>query len=215
LMYTPEEAQTEASRCVDCDTICSLCVGVCPNLALMTYQTEAFAADLPRYSVESGALVESGRTAFRVDQSYQIAVLTDFCNECGNCVTACPTSGKPYLDKPRLYLNQEEFDGETSNAFMVRRDGDTVIVSGRFDGETHRLSINGSVEYTSPAASASFDESFAVVSASPGDGSDEGDTVSLEPAATMYFIWKGLEASMPEIPLATDTGTRLPAPSFT
>ena len=214
LMYTPQEAQTEASRCVDCDTICSLCVGVCPNLALMTYQTEAFVADLPVFSVEGDGLIESGRTAFRVDQSYQIAVLTDFCNECGNCVTACPTSGKPYLDKPRLYLNQEEFDGEESNAFLVRRDGDTVVVSGRFDGETHRLTINGSVGYTSPALSVSFDESFGFVSGTPGEGASEGDEVSLEAAATMYFIWKGLDASMPEIPTATDTGTRLPAPTF-
>jgi NADPH-dependent glutamate synthase beta subunit-like oxidoreductase len=215
LMYTPEEAQTEASRCVDCDTICSLCVGVCPNLALMTYQSEAFAADLPRFSVEGGALDESGRSSFRVDQSYQIAVLTDFCNECGNCVTVCPTAGKPYEDKPRLYLNQEEFDAEESNAFMMRRDGDTVVVSGRFDGETHRLSINGSVDYMSPTVSASFDESFGFVSASVGDGVSDGDEVSLEPAATMYFIWKGIDASMPEIPLATDAGTRIPAPSFT
>ncbi|VAW01898.1 Glutamate synthase [NADPH] small chain, partial [hydrothermal vent metagenome] len=215
LMYTPQEAQTEASRCVDCDTICSLCVGVCPNLALMTYQTEAFAADLPVFSIADGSLVESGRTTFRVDQAYQIAVLTDFCNECGNCVTACPTSGKPYLDKPRLYLNQEEFDGEESNAFMVRRDGDTVVVSGRFGGETHQLSINGSVEYTSPGVSASFDESFGFVSGVPGEGASDGGEVSLEAAATMYFIWRGLDASMPEIPFATETGTRLPTPSFT
>ncbi len=214
LMYTPEEAQTEANRCVDCDTICSLCVGVCPNMALMTYQTEPFAADLPILSVAGGSLVEAGRAAFRVDQAYQIAVLTDFCNECGNCVTACPTSGKPYQDKPRLYLDQAEFDAETSNAFMVRRDGDTVVVSGRFDGETHRLSINGSMEYTAPGVSASFDESFAFVSGAPGEGASEGESVSLEAAATMYALWRGLDASMPEIPTATDTGTRLPAPTF-
>ena len=33
-------------------------------------------------------------------------MLTDFCNECGNCVTFCPTSGEPYRDKPRLYLDR-------------------------------------------------------------------------------------------------------------
>ena len=39
LGYTAEEARREASRCLDCDQICSLCVGVCPNVALMTYET--------------------------------------------------------------------------------------------------------------------------------------------------------------------------------
>ncbi len=212
LMYTPEEAQREASRCVDCDTICSLCVGVCPNLALMTYQTEPFSSDLPVYAVEGGALVESGRKAFVVEQAYQIAVLTDFCNECGNCVTACPTSGKPYKDKPRLYLNQAEFDAEDTNAFMVRSDGDATVVSARFDGTTHMLSINGMVEYVGPMVTARFDESFAVVSASPGDFAQDGDAVSLEPAATMYALWRGLHASMPEVPVATTSGTRVVPP---
>jgi putative selenate reductase len=101
LTYTIQEAQQEANRCVDCDTICSLCVGVCPNMALMTYQTERFSAELPSFLFENGTLVETGPMAFDVDQPYQIAVLTDFCNECGNCITACPTSGKPYEDKPR------------------------------------------------------------------------------------------------------------------
>ena len=214
LMYTTEEAQTEASRCVDCDTICSLCVGVCPNIALMTYQTDAFAAELPDYTVQAGVLVESGRTMFSVDQAYQIAVLTDFCNECGNCVTACPTSGKPWLDKPRLYLNQEEFDAQTSNAFMVTVMGDTTVVYARFDGTTHRMSVNGTVEYSSPTVSASFDDSFALVSAGVGDDASEGARVSLEPAATMYAIWRGLDGSMPELPVASKGGTRITAPTM-
>jgi putative selenate reductase len=214
LMYTAEEAQTEASRCVDCDTICSLCVGVCPNLALMTYETEAFSANMPDFTVEAGVLVETGRTTFSVDQAYQIAVLTDFCNECGNCVTACPTSGKPYEDKPRLYLNQEEFDAQTTNAFMVTRMGDATVVYGRFGGETHRMSVNGSVEYSSPEVSVSFDDSFALVTAAASDAATDGGEVTLEAAATMYAIWKGLDGSMPELPVASKGGTRITAPAM-
>ncbi|GMQ94830.1 MAG: hypothetical protein BMS9Abin12_2340 [Acidimicrobiia bacterium] len=214
LMYSAEEAQTEASRCVDCDTICSLCVGVCPNLALMTYKTEAFAAKLPSFSIEHGLLVEQSRETFRVDQPYQIAVLTDFCNECGNCVTACPTSGKPYEDKPRLYLDQSEFEAQSSNAFMVRRDDDRVVVSARFEGHTHQLSINGTVEYSSPTISASFDQSFELLSVVARESASDGDEVSLGAAATMFTLWKGLDASMPEIPVAALGGTRLAAPTF-
>ncbi|MGI9610535.1 MAG: putative selenate reductase subunit YgfK, partial [Acidimicrobiia bacterium] len=104
--YTPDEAKAEASRCLDCQDICSLCVGVCPNAALMTYEIEPV-----RYELPDGTFV--------ADQGPQIAVLTDFCNECGNCVTVCPTSGEPFVDKPRLYLNRDEFEAEDDNAFMM------------------------------------------------------------------------------------------------
>jgi putative selenate reductase len=149
-----------------------------------------------------------------VDQPYQIVVLSDFCNECGNCVTACPTSGKPYQDKPRLYLNREEFDAESSNAFMVKRNGDAVVVLSRFDGETHQMSINGSVEYTSPDVTATFDDSFDLISAAPGASLADGDAVSLIAAATMFAVWKGLDRSMPQIPVAVEDGTRIDHPAY-
>jgi NADPH-dependent glutamate synthase beta subunit-like oxidoreductase len=40
LTYSAEQAQDEAARCLDCHTYCSICVGVCPNLALFTYETD-------------------------------------------------------------------------------------------------------------------------------------------------------------------------------
>ena len=184
-------------------------------MALMTYQTQAFVTDIPSFVVDGGTLVEQGRARFRVDQPYQIAVLSDFCNECGNCVTACPTSGKPYQDKPRLYLDRDEFDAESSNAFMVKRDDEVVTVLSRFDGATHRLSINGSVEYTSPEVLASFDEAFELVSATPGAAAADGDSVSLTAAATMYAVWKGLDESMPYLPIVDSAGTRIGQPAYT
>jgi NADPH-dependent glutamate synthase beta subunit-like oxidoreductase len=215
LTYTIEEAQAEANRCIDCDTICSLCVGVCPNIALMTYKTDAFVAELPALVVNGGTLVETGSTLFSVDQAYQIAVLTDFCNECGNCVTACPTSGKPYEDKPRLYLNQAEFDDQQDNAFMIVRNGDESMISARFAGQTHRLSITDAVNYMSPSVTATFDNSFNLLSSMPGKDSSDGDEVSFEPAAIMFALWKGLDESMPEIPVADDGGTRISEPALT
>ncbi len=95
LGYTAEEAMAEASRCLDCHRICSLCVGVCPNLALMTYRSEPFRAALPVAARRGGGIRAGERHAYRAEQALQIAVLTDLCNECGNCTTACPTSGQP------------------------------------------------------------------------------------------------------------------------
>jgi NADPH-dependent glutamate synthase beta subunit-like oxidoreductase len=183
--YTDEQAVAEASRCIDCDVICSLCVGVCPNMALMTYEIEPLHGELALVAPDGRSL---GSTALHVAQEYQIAVLTDFCNECGNCVTACPTSGVPYRDKPRLYLDRAEFDAEDDNAFMLFEDGS---IEGRFAGDTYRLRVDGVVEYTAP------------------DGS-----TALEPAAALYAVLVGIDGSMGHLPrMATSvTGTFIPDP---
>ncbi len=119
LTYSDEQARAEASRCLDCHTYCSICVGVCPNLALFTYQTD------------------------RRAQPYQVAVLADLCNECGNCTTFCPTSGAPYRDKPRLYLHRADFEEQQDNAFMIIRDGDTWAMDARRLGRTEHIDLNG------------------------------------------------------------------------
>lgn len=211
--YTTAEAQAEAARCVDCDTICSLCVGVCPNMALLTYEMEPLSVSLPALSLEKGAIVAGTETSFSVDQGLQIAVLTDFCNECGNCVTACPTSGTPYRDKPRLYLNRDDFDAETDNAFMMWTGDDAAVVEARFAGETHRISINGSVSYESPDLQAVLEpETLRLVSARLGDGASAGSP-TLVPAATMYALWRGLQ-SMPQLPSAREPGTMVAHPGY-
>jgi putative selenate reductase len=120
LTYAEEAAHSEATRCLDCHTFCSLCVGVCPNLALQTYTID-----------------EQGRQAF------QVAVIADLCNECGNCTTFCPTSGRPYRDKPRLYLNRQDFNEQQDNAFMVFRENGGWSMDGRFDGGTHHVDLQG------------------------------------------------------------------------
>ena len=112
LTYDDEQVREEASRCLDCDLFCSICVGVCPNLALQTYESDA------------------------AGQRYQVAVIADLCNECGNCTTFCPASGKPYRDKPRLYLDRNEFEAESDNAFMVFHTEGRWSMDARFGGET-------------------------------------------------------------------------------
>jgi len=206
--YTDEQAVAEAGRCIDCDVVCSLCVGVCPNMALMTYEMDPVRFDVPVLGADGQT---SGTTRFLADQQYQIAVLTDFCNECGNCVTACPTSGVPYQDKPRLYLNRDEFDGEDDNAFMMFEDGS---IEGRFAGATHRLSVNGAIEYSSPAASATLDpDTFAASEVSVA----VPDSVSLEPAAVLYTVLQGIAGSMkhlPRVPVGAPTGTFITDPEL-
>ncbi|PIE33490.1 MAG: hypothetical protein CSA55_01920, partial [Ilumatobacter coccineus] len=212
--FSAAKAMEEAERCLDCDTICSLCVGVCPNKALMTYQTTPLTVDLPQLTITGGSVTAGDSLTYAVDQSLQIAVLTDFCNECGNCVTACPTAGKPYQDKPRLYLDREDFESQTDNAFWVTADGDVDIVEARFSGETYRLDINGRVEYSAPELNAILEsETLSLVEASVGESATDGD-VSLEPAAQMYALWRGLNSSMPHLPVAGIAGSRISHPGY-
>jgi len=214
LTYTDEEAMEEASRCVDCDTICSLCVGVCPNMALLTYRMDPIRTKIPEVHANGSGIELGELTDFVVDQQLQIALLTDFCNECGNCVTACPTAGEPYRDKPRLYLDRSDFEAEADNAFMMSAEGDTSVIEARFGGETHRMAVNGAVEYESPALRAVLaTETLEVQSVESGAGSDVGTGPSLEPAATMYAVWKGMQ-SMPQVPLAKVDGTKVAHPGY-
>ena len=182
-------------------------------MALMTYASEPFATTLPRLRVEDGSILADGREAYRAEQALQIAVLTDFCNECGNCVTACPTSGRPWRDKPRLYLDPAEFEAELDNAFMLFDDGS---VEGRFGGQTHRLSVNGVVEYVSPSVSASFEiDTLALMDVTAGDGVSAEP--SLRPAADMYVLWRGLARSMAHLPrsrAAAAAGVRIAHPGY-
>ena len=213
LGFTAEEAMAEASRCLDCHEICSLCVGVCPNMALMTYEMEPFAAALPALTVDGATVVAGEKHAYRAAQTLQIAVLTDFCNECGNCTTACPTSGDPYKDKPRLYLDRGDFEAEKDNAFMVFADGS---IEGRWRGETHRLSVNGAVEYSSPSFSARLDAgSFELLEATVGDGTVGGQALSLSPAADMFVLLSGLQSSMGHLPaMSGPGGTKVDHPGY-
>jgi putative selenate reductase len=203
LTFSRQEAQTEASRCLDCHKFCSLCVGVCPNFALQTWKTEPFDLQLPRLSVgRDGIKTESGKS-WSVEQSFQIAVLTDFCNECGNCTTFCPTAGEPYLEKPRLYIDRNEFSAQQDNAFMVFRTADTWSMEARWQGETHHLEFGASLDYRGPLFSAQLERvTFKLLQASVTEKARPGDELSLEPVATMYVLLNGLKNSLPHLPTA-------------
>jgi putative selenate reductase len=152
---------------------------------------------------------------FRVDQGLQVAVLTDLCNECGNCVTACPTAGRPYVDKPRLYLDRADFEAQPANAFMLLGDG---AIEARFDGRTHRLDVvttragESRIEYEAPGFRATLDrDSLRLLEVDPTEAAD-GDLLPLEPAAVMATILAGVRTSLPHIPVAEVGGTRVTAP---
>lgn len=201
LTYNDQQARAEAARCLDCHKYCSLCVGVCPNLALQTWQSQPFEMVLTHWKLGPDGLEESRGKTWSVDQAYQIAVLTDFCNECGNCTTFCPTAGEPYRDKPRLYLDRLEFEAQQDNAFMVFREADLWAMDARWQGHTHRIELQQELIYRGPLFSARLDpETFELWYVEASAGARDGDEFSLEICAAMYVLLTGLRQSLPHLP---------------
>ncbi len=217
LPYTAQEAHREAARCLDCDTLCSLCVGVCPNLALLTYEVVPIRAEVPVVASRDGTLVVAGAEPFAVAQRFQVAVLTDLCNECGTCVTACPTAGRPYVDKPRLYVDAADFAAEPDNAFRILGDG---AIEGRFGGATHRLDRrpgDGTCVYRAPGVRAVLDATTFAVLGIEATGPVGDEERSLAPAAVLAALLAGIAGSMPHLPTAgdaTEGDTRVPEPTL-
>lgn len=107
---TENDAITEASRCLACDEVCNICITVCPNLANFSYSVKPGDMILEKVILKDGKTDIVHDREFSISQTYQILHIADWCNECGNCTTFCPTSGAPYLDKPHLYLDREVFE---------------------------------------------------------------------------------------------------------
>jgi putative selenate reductase len=219
LGYNEQQARTEAARCLDCHKFCSLCVSVCPNLALQTWQNDPFTVCLADLRFGPDCIETHPGRPWSVAQAFQIAVLTDLCNECGNCTTFCPTAGVPWRDKPRLYLDRCEFLAQQDNAFMLFRQADAWAMECRWQNQTHRIEMNGSLHYSGPLFSARLDPlTFAAADMEVTAAARAGDRLPLEPAATMYVVLNGLRKSLPHLPSAlpaeaADAG-RIPHPGY-
>ncbi len=196
LPLTRDAARQEASRCLACDTFCSVCTSVCPNHAFLTYTCAPFAADLPSWTVADGAPVPADPEHFAVAQATQTAVLTDFCNECANCATFCPTAGRPYADKPRLYVSESEFLSQENNAYRITGTGAARSIAARFAGATHTLTPTPTgYRYTTPAFTIDLTPALAPLSAPVIISSTpDGTLLSLQPAAAMKVLLENIAA---------------------
>jgi putative selenate reductase len=185
-----DQAMIEADRCLVCHTMCSLCVTVCPNRANQMYVVKPFKADLPILSVQGGELIVDGTQSFAIDQTYQIVNLADFCNECGNCTTFCPTAGAPFRDKPRLHLSQESYEKAWYDAYRVVPEGEGVMVMARLGGREHRLMCSkDGIRYEGQGVTVQFDgATFGMIEAEAAQELPEGLRIDLSIAARMMIV---------------------------
>jgi len=194
----PETAAREASRCLECDRLCSICATVCPNRAILTYAARPFKMNLPALRKQNGHWVAGAGPVFSVEQAYQILIVNDFCNECGNCATFCPTAGRPYKDKPRFYLRHQEFEAEKDNAFMLIRAGAGGVLRARFGGRTHELALNDNLTYRPPGLEIALDPATLEVREIKGEG--QGGSMVLHEVGPMYALLRSVLESVPYLP---------------
>jgi putative selenate reductase len=200
---TDDQARAEAMRCVQCTTVCDKCVEVCPNRANYTFTMQPVQWTLPVLSGENGRVRVTGAEDFRIDQHRQILHVDDFCNECDNCQTFCVHHGRPYADKPRLFLTRDAFALEHRNAYFVegrtiwRREGGQESSLTRahagvvYEDDSVRISLSGDWLVREIAAKVPFAE-----------------TRSIRLAAEMAVLYEGITRALPFL-LLNDTGAHV------
>ena len=188
--FDAEAAVKEASRCLDCDDLCSLCVTVCPNRANLAYAMAPLDLQLPILVQWAGRLREEGFRPFRVTQPVQIVNLGDACNDCGNCTPFCPTSGAPYKDKPRFWADEQAFEESEGDCFHFERQGESLVLEAKLGGLRHRLTQSPKgIEYLSPSLRAELDPtSYSLQRYEPMVPLDEGYVLDLHSLGVMLAL---------------------------
>lgn len=131
-----EAIQSEAERCLQCDEICNTCTTVCPNFANYSYETEPLTYYLQKATqLENREIEIVNEGLFEITQKYQILNIANFCNECGNCNTFCPTNSAPYKEKPKFWLTKSSFDIAKEGYFL--KNENTIVYKHK--EETYQL----------------------------------------------------------------------------
>ena len=103
VLRNASEPAQESFRCLECNTLCNICVEVCPNRANLAVNV----------------------SSAHVRCKNQIIHLDGMCNECGNCRTFCPYDSAPYKDKLTLYWYRQDFFDDKNPGFYLADKAET------------------------------------------------------------------------------------------
>jgi putative selenate reductase len=152
----------------------------------------------PVLACVDGRLIVAGAEPFVVEQDRQIVNINDFCNACGDCTIFCVHEGRPWFDKPRLFLNEPDFIAADHNAYRLTGD----IMRRRHQGHEARLERrNGSGPkqwiYEDDCVRVTLTPDFRIADMAlkqPFEG-----TISLRDAAEMAVVFDGITGSLPHL----------------
>lgn len=179
----------EARYCLQCSSVCNICVSVCPNRANIAFRIDPLEFPGRKIVARDNHISVAEEEHFQIRQSVQILNITNFCNECGNCRTFCPAAGAPYKDKIRLCLSAEAFRRLENGFYIVGGSNDTVV-KGKFNGVEESLTrMDNGFIYRTPLAVVRLDPRNMRINNVEWLGPETGDfEISLERAITMRVL---------------------------
>lgn len=192
LPYSEKQIMAEASRCLLCNQLCNICVTVCPNKANYSYKTEPCTLILSKVRIDNNKPVIEKDKEFSVKQKYQIINIADFCNECGNCRTFCPTADAPYTHKPKFYLTAESFRSAPEGFYFSNTNAKKALIYKKENAFITLSMTNGQYVYETDLIKAFFSHNdFTLMNVDilkPFEG-----YVMLDKAAEMLMLFKAAQ----------------------
>jgi putative selenate reductase len=183
-----ETAKREAERCLYCEDLCNICIGVCPNFSNISFETEPTELPVWKATLHGKDYTIEKTDTFIIKQGNQIFNIGDFCNECGNCDTFCPTSGAPYKTKPHFYLTEKSFNSEATG-YYLKGNSLKFKTNKRIEIITHSDKF---LTYESDEVVAKFNEDdFSLIDLKTK--SDTLNNFNFKHAVEMYFLLKSLK----------------------
>ncbi len=191
--FTEEQAREEASRCLLCDEVCNVCTTVCPNFANVYYETQKESFPLQKVVVSKGNYTLEADGTFEIKQGIQILNIDNFCNECGNCNTFCPTQGAPYKTKPKVFLTKAAFD-EADYGYYLEKGKDYQLLTGKKEGKKVTLLVKEECyTFENELGKVVLNrDDFTILKVVPKSGHAQG-VIQLKEAAAMRVILQGME----------------------
>ncbi|MCP4351849.1 MAG: putative selenate reductase subunit YgfK [Desulfobacterales bacterium] len=186
-------AQKEADRCLQCDELCNVCVTVCPNRANIGFTMEPTEFAVQQAKAGSGGVEISELARVRIEQKSQVLNIGDYCNECGNCTTFCPTSGSPYLDKAKFHLTEDSFASASVGYYFTS--ADRLEYKQKEWSASLEVTDDGYI-YESGEIRATLGKDYAVQKAELKEAGKEG-VVNLRHAAEMAILSKTARKVLP------------------
>lgn len=187
-------ARKEAERCLYCDELCNVCVTVCPNRANIGFQMEPVTFTVQKARPDGDTVEISDLETVHIAQKPQVLNIGDYCNECGNCTTFCPTSGSPYLDKAKFHVTADSF-AAAALGYYFRGDN---LLEFKQDGRTASLEItDAGYIYQNGTVRAILSKDYAAQKVEIKGGGKEA--VSLRHAAEMAILAKAVRGVVPVV----------------
>jgi len=177
----------EASRCLYCYELCNICTTVCPNFANYSYDIDPVRYELQKIEFDGkGSYKLEDDFVFEVKQTHQILNIANFCNECGNCNTFCPTNSAPYKEKPKVHITIDSFDNAPVG-FYLEKEKQTIYYKNE-ETSASLTEVNNIFVFEIEGTIVSLDKDFNVMEVT---GNMNKKLIGLDLAATLSVVMVG------------------------